>query len=99
MAEKKASGRKSVEACGITVEIDASVFNDARFMLAISKVSDDRVSDDKKLVWYSRALDLLFDEDAYGVMCDLADANGGQVGIDKFNEFFQQVMEAVGGKN
>ena len=88
-----------VEACGIEVEVDVTKLNDARFMLAISKVSDDKVPAEKRLVWYSRMLDMMFDDDAYGVMCDLADANGGTVDNDMFAEFLKQVMEAVGAKN
>ena len=88
-----------VEACGISVEIDKARFADVRFTVAIGKLSDPKVPDDDKLMWYSRAMDVLFSDDAYDVMCRLADANGGTFAIDDFEGFFTEVVKAADAKN
>lgn len=84
---------------GIHVEIDERALTDVRFTYAIGKATDKKVSDEDKLVWYQRMMDLLFGGDAYETMCDLADANDGYIPVETYNDFFAQVLEAVNAKN
>ncbi len=88
-----------VESSGITCEVDKARLADQRFMHCLSKVSDPQVPENEKLVWYSRMLDVALGGDAYGVMCMLADANGGTCGMETFGAFFNDVLEQVGAKN
>lgn len=85
---------------GVHVEVDERALTDVRFTFAIGKATDKKVKDEQKLVWYSRMMELLFGEDgAYDAMCGLAEANDGYVSVDVYNNFFSEVLEAVGAKN
>ncbi len=90
----------TVESHGATVEVDPGRLADQRFTYCLSRTADGRLADDRKLVFYGRMLSVLLGDDgAYEAMCDLADANGGAVGAELFNDFFADVLEQVGAKN
>ena len=89
----------SVEACGIKVDVDKSRFADVRFAVAVGKLSDQKVDEGDKIVWFSRAMDVLFSDGAYDVMCDLAEANGGTFTTDDFEPFLTEVIKAADAKN
>lgn len=90
----------TVESHGVTAEVDPGRLADMRFTLCLSRTADECATDAEKLVSYGRMLSVLFGDDgAYGVMCALADANGGSCGADLFNAFFADVLERVGAKN
>lgn len=89
-----------VESHGITCEVDAARFADQRFMYSLGKVLDERLSEQEKLTWYSRMFDATFGgAEAYAIMCDLADANGGACTTELFSAFFIDVMERAQAKN
>lgn len=90
----------TVESHGVTVEVDPDRLADQRFTYCLSRTADKKLADDRKLVFHGRMLSVLFgDDDAYEVMCDLADANGGAVSLELFDSFFTDVLEQVGAKN
>ena len=90
----------TVESHGVTVEVDLGRLVDQRFMYCMTRIADKKLAEDRKLVFYGRMLSVLFgDDDAYEVMCDLADANGGAVSPELFDSFFTDVLEQVGAKN
>ena len=90
----------TVESHCVRAEIDPARFEDPRFTYCLSRVSDPKVPDGKKLVFYGRMLALVFGDDgAYEVMCDLADAAGGSVSATLFNEFYADILEQLGAKN
>lgn len=94
------AGTVMVESHGVSVDVDPANFEDPRFTYCLSKVADEHVAGERKLVYYGRMLDVLFGEDgAYDVMCRLAEANGDTVTPELFNEFYADVMEQVGAKN
>lgn len=95
MAEKNPE-IKTIEACGVKVDIDLSNFADVRVAVAMAHVSDDTLAQGEKLIWYSRALDVIFGGDTYRIQTDLANANGGKLTEDVFSEFFKAVMESGG---
>ena len=88
-----------VESCGVSVDINKGVFNDVRYMTAMAAVSDESRTETERLVWYVRALDLLFGGDAYKVQNQLANANGGKLDEETFNTFYREIMEQVAAKN
>lgn len=87
---------RTIEACGVTVDVDISNLIDARFTTAMGRVSDDTISESEKLVWYTRALDVLFDGDTWAIQTKLAEANGGKLSLDEFNEFFNAIITCAG---
>ncbi len=89
----------TVDSHGITCSVDKERLADQRFMYCLSKVSDEMVSEQDKLLWYTRMLDTLFGDMSYAIMCDLADHNGGSCSIEFFNEFFGDVLEQAQAKN
>ena len=89
----------AVEACGISVEVDSAALRDVRFATAMGAVSDESLPDGKKMVWFVRAIEVLFGGNAYAVQTQLAEANGGHADSELFNEFLTKVLEAVGSKN
>lgn len=93
----KAKTVRTVTVDGITLDVDIARLEDPRFSYAIGKSADDTLSDGEKLVWYNRMLDMLYGDDAYNIMCQLAD--GGLLTIDRWSEFFTATLEAVGEKN
>lgn len=90
-----------VESCGITVELDTERLADQRFAYLLSRATDKRVPDGQKLVFYGRMLALAFggDDEAYEVMDRLADAGGGTLDAETFNQFFVDALEQAGAKN
>ncbi len=98
MAAKKSSA-KNVEVQGIKLSIDLERFEDPRFAYALGKISDDALNSFEKLKWVNRLQDTLFGDDAYRVMCELADKNGGKLSEEQWKDFYAQVMEAVAAKN
>ena len=89
---------KNVEVQGIKLTVDLEKFDDPRFTYALGKMSDDTINAYEKLKWANRMLDTLFD-DAYRVMCELADANNGKLSVEQWSDFYAQVMESVNAKN
>ena len=87
-----------VEACNVAIEVDRSRLLDTRFLTAMGAVSDSSRDPGEKLVWYTRALEVVF-KDPYKVMTQLADANGGVLDEETWNGFFNAVLEAAGSKN
>lgn len=96
MSEKKHV--KSLEVEGITFEYDESRLDDVRVVFAIGKLSDEKVSDEDKMKWYTRLMDLLFTS-PYEVMCDLADSHGGKLTVEDYNGFFFAALEGMQAKN
>ena len=84
---------------GVTVEVDVSAFEDVRFMTAMARLSDETVPEDEKMVWYARALEVIFGGKTYAVQCDLAKAHDGRLTHDDFSAFFSELMEEVASKN
>ena len=90
----------NINSHGVEIEIDPANFNDPRFAYTMSQILGDKTKDEDKLVLYGRMLDLVFGpENVLRVMDDLADANGGTLTNELFNEFFAEVMEQAGAKN
>ena len=84
-----------VDACGVSVKVDKSAFEDVRYVMAMGAVSDESKSESEKLIWYTRALDVLFGGKAYGIMNQLAIANGGKLDEPTWEKFFKAVMESA----
>lgn len=89
---------KTLEAGGIEFEYDEAMLDDVRVVFAIGKLSDEKVGDEVKMKWYTRLMDLLFTS-PYEVMCDLAEARGGKLGVEDYNEFFFSALEGMQAKN
>ena len=88
----------TIESNGVSIDIDPTRLGDPRFTYCLSRVSDETVADDRKLVFYGRMLSVMLGEDgAYEAMCALAD--GGSVTADAFNEFFMDVLTQARAKN
>lgn len=97
MAVMKDSVRK-LEVQGVKLSVDMDRFEDPRFTYALGKVTDESVDAFQKLKWVNRVMDTLFGEDeTYRIMCELA--NGGELGLDEWNDFLGDVMEAASVKN
>jgi polyhydroxyalkanoate synthesis regulator phasin len=102
---------KHIEVQGIKLDVDIARFNDQRFTYIVGKVTslekqlktlDD--SDEKKLavgrellMLYAQMMDLLFDDNAYNVMNQLAD--GGSLTPERWSDFVADVMNAANAKN
>lgn len=85
---------------GVTLDFDTERLADPRFTYCLSRVADDTVADDRKLVFYGRMLALMLGEDgAYVAMSDLAEANEGHADASLFNEFFADILEQARAKN
>ena len=91
----------TVESHGVTAEVEPARLLDPSFSFCLARVSDDQLTDDRKLVWYGRMLDAAFgDDEAYRIMGALAAASeGGASSSEAFNEFFRDVLGQVGAKN
>lgn len=89
---------KKIEVDGVGFEYDESKLDDVRVVFAIGKLSDEKVGDDDKMMWYTRLMDLLF-VSPYEVMCDLAEANGGKLTIGDYNSFFFAALGEMQAKN
>ena len=88
----------TIESHSVSVKIDPDRLGDPRFTYCLSRVSDETVADDRKLVFFGRMLSVMLGEDgAYEAMCALAD--GGSVSADTFNEFFMDVLQQARAKN
>lgn len=87
-----------IESHGVTVGIDPDRLLDPRFTYCLSRVSDETVEDQRKIVFFGRMLSVMLGEDgAYEAMCDLA--NGGSTDSETFNEFFTDVLQKARAKN
>jgi hypothetical protein len=98
MAEEKDSIRR-VEVDGIELLVDLERFEDPRFTYALGKLTDDTVNAFNRLKWADKMLDTLFGDDTYRIMCELAEKNGGSLTLERWKEFYGDVMEAVSAKN
>ena len=83
---------------GVTVSVDKSRLNDARVYMLINRVQNKRYTEAQQMDAYSQLMDLIFG-DALEVANQLADANGGTISYDDYNNFFGDIMDQVGGKN
>ena len=88
-----------VKAGGVSVEVDKGAFEDVRFMTAMARLSDETVPENEKMVWYARALEVIFGGNTYAIQCDLAKAHNGRLTQEDFSEFFSELMEQVASKN
>ena len=88
-----------VKAGGVNVEVDKGAFEDVRFMTAMARLSDETVPENEKMVWYARALEVIFGGNTYAIQCNLANAHGGRLTQEDFSEFFSELMEQVASKN
>ena len=88
-----------VKAGGVNVEVDKGAFEDVRFMTAMARLSDETVPENEKMVWYARALEVIFGGNTYAIQCDLAKAHNGRLTQEYFSEFFSELMEQVASKN
>ena len=88
-----------MKAGGVNVEVDKGAFEDVRFMTAMARLSDETVPESEKLVWFTRALEILFCGNTYAIQSELAKANGGRLTEDVFSSFFNEVMEQLASKN
>ena len=90
----------TIESHGISIDFDPARLADPRFTYCLSRVADDTVADDRKLVFYGRMLGVMLGEDgAYAAMCDLAATTDGTTTADVFNEFFMDVLTQARAKN
>lgn len=96
---EESSSIVKVNACGVSVEVDKSRMADVRFSFAMGALSDATKPLDEKLVWYGRALDILFGGEVYEVMTKLADANGGELSMDTWQKFYAAILEQCAEKN
>ena len=90
---------KHVEIQGIKLDVDMDKLADPRFSYIIGKMTDSELNDVEKLPWVNRWFDMLLGDNAYRVMCEVADKNGGKLSIAEWNDFFGDVLEAVNAKN
>lgn len=88
-----------IEAGGIVADVDKGVTEDVRFATAMARLSDETVPESEKLVWFTRALEILFCGNTYAIQSELAKANGGRLTEDVFSSFFNEVMEQLASKN
>ena len=88
-----------VKAGGVNVEVDKGAFEDVRFMTAMARLSDETVPENEKMVWYARALEVIFGGNTYAIQCNLANAHSGRLTQEDFSEFFSELMEQVASKN
>lgn len=88
----------TIESHGISIDFDPERLADPRFTYCLSRVADDTVADDRKLVFYGRMLSVMLGEDgAYAAMCDLA--GNGSTDAETFNDFFMDVLTKARAKN
>lgn len=88
----------TIESYDISIDFDPARLADPRFTYCLSRVADDTVPDDRKLVFYGRMLSVMLGEDgAYAAMCDLA--GNGSTDAETFNEFFMDVLDQARAKN
>lgn len=88
----------TIESHGISIDFDPARLADPRFTYCLSRVADDTVADDRKLVFYGRMLSVMLGEDgAYAAMCDLA--GNGSTDAETFNDFFMDVLDQARAKN
>ncbi len=90
---------KHIEVQGIKIDVDVAKLNDPRFSYVIGKLTDDSLNEVEKLPWVNRWFDTLLGDNAYKVMCQVADNNGGTLTVEQWNDFFGDVLEAVNAKN
>ena len=98
MAEKNPN-IVTVEACGVSIDVDKTRLEDVRYITAMGALSDETIPMSEKMVWYVRALNVLLDNKAYDVQTALANANGGILTGDVFGEFYAELMERLAAKN
>lgn len=90
---------KHIKVQGIELDVDMEKLNDPRFSYVIGKLTDDELNEVEKLPWVNRWFDTLLGDNAYKVMCQVADNNGGKLSPEQWNDFFGDVLEAVNAKN
>jgi hypothetical protein len=90
---------KHIKVQGIELDVDMEKLNDPRFSYVIGKLTDDELNEVEKLPWVNRWFDTLLGDNAYKVMCQVADSNGGKLSPEQWNDFFGDVLEAVNAKN
>jgi hypothetical protein len=90
---------KHIDVQGIALDVDMAKLNDPRFTYVIGKLTDETLNDVEKLPWVNRWFDTLLGANAYKVMCEVADNNGGTLTAEQWNDFFGDVLEAVNAKN
>lgn len=90
----------TVESHGVTVEVRPERLADPRFTFCLARVADKTTTPEEQLVNYGRMLALMLGEDeTFRVMNDLAEALGGDMGANDFNEFFGDVLSQAKLKN
>lgn len=90
---------KHVEVQGVRIDVDMDKLQDPRFSYVVGKLTDNSLNNVEKLPWINRWFDTLLGDDAYKVMCEVADQHGGKLTVPQWNDFFGDVLEAVNAKN
>ena len=83
---------------GITIEVDKRRLGDARVYFLLNRVQNKRYTEAKQMDAYTQLMDLIFG-DALEIANQLADANGGTISYNDYNEFFNDILDQVGSKN
>ena len=83
---------------GVTVNVDKRRLGDARVYFLLNRIQNKRYSEAKQMDAYSQLMDLIFG-DALEIADRLAEANGGVISYNDYNEFFSDILDQVGAKN
>ncbi len=87
---------KTVKVGDITLDFDTSITRDMRFTRLMGKISNEKRSEQARLVDFTNLCDFLFGEENVDMIIDeLAKENGGHCTDEQFMEWLSDVLGGI----